>query len=82
MTRPKKPTSYLQSPPAARHVEEPFDFEAERAKLKKMTDTELRIYGNEYAKLVKAHSQDSRKWHDIYRLELAKLEYRSRHCKR
>ena len=82
MTRPKKPSPYLQSPLAAQHVEEPFDFEAEKAKLKKMTDTELRIYGNEYAKLAKAHCQDSPKWHDIYRLELAKLEYRSRHCKR
>ena len=82
MTPPKKPSPYLQSPLAAQHVEEPFDFEAEKAKLKKMTDTELRIYGNEYAKLAKAHSQDSPRWHDVYRLELAKLEYRSRHRKR
>jgi len=28
--------------------EEPFDFEAEKAKLKKMTDTELREYGRAY----------------------------------
>jgi hypothetical protein len=61
VTRPKNPNLYPQSPPAIGHVEEPFDFEAERAKLKKMTDTELRIYGNHYAKLAKAHSQDSPK---------------------
>jgi hypothetical protein len=82
VTRPKKPSPYLQSHPAARHVEEPFDFKAEKAKLQKMTDTELRIYGNDYAKLAKTRSQDSPKWHDVYRLELAKLEYRSRKCKR
>jgi hypothetical protein len=82
MARPKNPNLYSQSPPAAGHIEEPFDFESETAKLKKMTDTELRIFGNDYAKLAKAHSPDSPKRHDVYRLELAKLEYRSRHCKR
>jgi hypothetical protein len=81
MTRPKKPSAYLQ-PTATGQVEEPFDFESEKAKLKNMIDAELRIYGNDNAKLAKAHSQDSPRWHDVYRLELAKLEYRSRHCKR
>jgi hypothetical protein len=77
MTHPKKPSPYLQSPRAAEHVEGPFDFEAEKAKLEKITGTELRIYGNYYATLAKAHTQESPRWHDIYRLELAKL----RQCK-
>jgi hypothetical protein len=58
--------------------EEPFDFEAEKAKLKKMSDTELREYGRTNSKLAKLHSQESPRWHDLYRLELATHEYRTR----
>jgi hypothetical protein len=81
MTRPRNPNPYPQTPSVTKHVEEPFDFEAEKAKLKKMTDTELRIYGNDYAKLAKGHCVDSPKWHAVYRLELARLEFRFRHSK-
>lgn len=58
--------------------EEPFDFESEKAELKKMTDAELREYGRAYSKLAKLHTQESPRWHDLYRPELATHEYRSR----
>jgi hypothetical protein len=58
--------------------DEPFDFDAEKAKLKKMTDAELREYGRAYSKLAKLHTQESPRWNDLYRLELATHEYRTR----
>jgi hypothetical protein len=36
--------------------EQPFDFQYEMAKLKKMTDAELREYERAYSKLAKLHT--------------------------
>jgi hypothetical protein len=77
MTRPRNLLPYPPTPNVSWN-EEPFDFESEMAKLKKMTDAELREYGRAYSKLAKLHSQESPRWHDLYRLELATHEYRTR----
>ena len=77
MTRPRKSFPYHYTPSVSR-PEEPFDFDAEKAKLKKMTDAELREYGRAYSKLAKLHTLKEPRWHDLYRLELATHEYRSR----
>jgi hypothetical protein len=43
-----------------------------------MTDEELITYGQKYAEWAKAHTLDSPRWHDLYRLELATSEWRRR----
>lgn len=76
MSRPK-PVAKPQQPDVTR--EEAFDFAAEKEQLAGMTDAELRDYGRKHAKAAASRRLDQPAWHDVYRHELAKKEWRRRH---
>jgi hypothetical protein len=59
---------------------EGFDFDGERARLKAMTDEELRTHTDLCRRaLTSSHRTEEGVWHDLNRFEMAEGEWRRRH---
>ncbi len=79
MTQPKKPRIIQPPIPATEDVEGSLDFDAERTRLRNLTNVELRKHGTACGKIANI---DRGGWCDWNRYELAKEEFRRRQNER